>query len=418
DEDFARLNRLLSMQLASKNTVPCVQPFHSLVYPLSLQEMLGIARRYAHRARLGVALCELNFKYRAKSRSSRLRIGYVSSDFNNHPLAHLIQSLFVAHDTSKCEVFCYALSKPDGSMYRLRIEQEAEHFVDVSGMHAGEVAQLINSDNIHILIDLNGYTKGARTEIFALRPAPIQVSFMGFCGTMGADYIHYLVADNIVVPKQLRSFYQEKMLSMPHCYFLNDHRQACGELILPEVLETHGISRQRYGISEDKFVFCCFNQLYKIDPAIFMVWMRILKRVSNSVLWLLRFPTAGEANILREARAHGVREDQIIFSDVAPRDEHIMRGYLADLFLDTPACNAHTTACDILWSGTPLITMAGEKMASRVAASILGAIGLASQLVCSTFEGKCPLVHTVHTSCHDLPVLPFRRIRGACCSSG
>lgn len=348
EEDFAKLNRLITVQLSSKNTIPCVQPFHSLVYPLSLQEMHSIAKKYAHRAKMSVALCELNFKYRGKSRNARLKIGYVSSDFNNHPLAHLIQSIFTFHDRSKYEVFCYSLSRPDGSIFRHKIEADAEHFVDVSHMHSGEIAQAINHDNIHVLINLNGYTKGARTEIFALRPAPMQMAFMGFCGTMGADYIHYLVADNTVIPKELRGFYHEKVLSMPHSYFLNDHKQSCGDFIDHEALAAQGINRARYGISEDKFVFCCFNQLYKIDPDIFRVWMRILKRVNNSVLWLLKFPAAGEANLLREARAQGVREDQLIFTDIAPRAEHIMRGYLADLFLDTLACNAHTTACDIL----------------------------------------------------------------------
>eukprot|EP00981_Chlorochromonas_danica_P001352 scaffold289_cov169-Ochromonas_danica.AAC.13 len=348
DEDFLKLNRLMNVQLSTRNTVPCVQPFHSLVYPLSLQEMRDVAKKYAYRAKMSVALCELNFKYRGKSRNSRLKIGYVSSDFNNHPLAHLLQSLFGLHDRSKYEVFCYALTPSDGSIYREKIEREVEHFVDVSALHSGEAAQMINHDNVHILINLNGYTKGARTEIFALKPSPIQASFMGFCGTMGADYINYLIADSVAVPRELRPFYHEKILSMPHSYFANDHKQSCVDWVSPEVLTKHGIQRQRYGISEDKFVFCCFNQLYKIDPEIFKVWMRILKRVENSVLWLLRFPAMGEENLRREAAAQGVREDQIIFTDVAPRAEHIMRGYLADLFLDTSACNAHTTACDIL----------------------------------------------------------------------
>lgn len=163
---------------------------------------------------------------------------------------------------------------------------------------------------------------------------------------MGADFIQYLVCDPYVIPQELRTFYQEKLLYMPHSYFVNDHRQSAQELVSSEQLST--LQRSKYGISEDKFVFCNFNQLYKIDPEIFKVWMRILKRVPNSVLWLLRFPGAGEANIRKEARALGILDDQIIFSDVTSRDEHIQRGYLADLFLDTPLCNAHTTACDIL----------------------------------------------------------------------
>lgn len=163
---------------------------------------------------------------------------------------------------------------------------------------------------------------------------------------MGADYIQYLIADNSTVPQQYRSFYSEKIISMPHTYLVNDHRQSAKHLVDSEELKS--VRRSQYGISEDKFVFCNFNQMYKIDPEIFKVWARILKRVPNSVLWLLRFPAFAENNLRREARELGLRDDQIVFSDVATREEHIKRGYLADLFLDTSVSNAQTTACDIL----------------------------------------------------------------------
>ncbi len=347
DDDISKLLALIQVQLSTnKNVLPCIQPFHSFLYPFSLSEMLTIARRFASKTKLSVALCDVNFKYRAKGKGMRLRIGYVSSDFNNHPLAHLTQSIFGLHDLTKVEVFCYALTKSDGSSYRLKIEKDAEHFYDVSQLHASEIAQLIHNDHIHVLINLNGYTRGARNEVFALRPAPVQMSLLGYCGTMGADYMQYLVADNVSVPPAYRQYYSEKIIAMPHTYFVNDHRQSCGAYVDPDELKS--VTRAQYGISEDKFVFCNFNQLYKIDPDVFRVWMRILKRVSNSVLWLLRFPADAEAHLRREARELGVRDDQLVFSDVATREEHIKRGYLADLFLDTPLCNAHTTACDIL----------------------------------------------------------------------
>jgi protein O-GlcNAc transferase len=187
---------------------------------------------------------------------------------------------------------------------------------------------------------------GTYHDLLTLLVMPlVQVSFLGFCGTMGADYIDYIIADNTVIPPHSRAYYQERVIAMPHSYFVNDHRQSAKDLV---DLPTGAVTRAQYGISEDKFVFCNFNQLYKIDPATFDVWVRMLKRVPNSVLWLLRFPPVGEQFLLAEARKRGVREDQIVFSDVATRDEHIKRGYLADLFLDTPVCNAHTTACDIL----------------------------------------------------------------------
>jgi protein O-GlcNAc transferase len=315
-------------------------------------------------------------------------VGYVSSDFGNHPLSHLMQSVFGMHDRSKFEVTCYALTSSDQSVWRDKVEQEVEHFKDISLLHASDAAQLIYNDGIHVLVNLNGYTRGAKNEIFALHPAVIQVQFMGFCGTLGADYIHYMVADPLVVPQQYRQYYSEKMLYMPHSYFVNDHRQSAREVL--DDGRVSKMERAKYGISEDKFVFCNFGQLYKIDPVTFASWMSILKRVPNSVMWLLRFPPVAEQNLLAEARKLGVREDQFVFSEVAPKSEHILRGFLADLFLDTPAYNAHTTACDILWSGTPLITVQGDKMATRVAGSILHAAGL-DDLICedlATYEEK------------------------------
>lgn len=186
EADFARLTELLSIQLASTRTVPCIQPFHSLAYPLSLSEMQSIAQRYARRALMNVSLSDINFKYRAKPKSVRLKIGYVSSDFGNHPLSHLMQSVFGLHNSNKYEIYCYTLSSKDNSHWEKRIESDCEHYIDISQMHSAEAAELINSHNIHILINLNGYTKGAKNEIFALRPAPIQVRMYSFF------YFYYL----------------------------------------------------------------------------------------------------------------------------------------------------------------------------------------------------------------------------------
>lgn len=397
DEHFKRLSTDLATQLGGLIEgvndghhgpwmLPSVQPFHALAYPLSLSELQLIAQRYAQRAKHSIQLelleDSLKFTFTPKPRYSRLHIGYVSSDFGNHPLSHLMQSVFGSHDRSKFQVTCYALTPSDQSPWRHKIEADVEQFKDISTLTAGEAAQLIHSDKVHILINLNGYTRGGRNEIFALRPAPIQISYLGFCGTMGADYIDYLVADSTVIPNELKSYYTEKILSMPHSYFVNDHRQSSRQVVDKDDMPT----RSQYNISEDAFVFCNFNQVLKIDPKIFDVWMNILRRVPNAVLWLLRFPSLAEDNLLKEARIRGVKENQIIFTDVAPRDEHIKRGFLADLFLDTPLYNAHTTGCDILWSGTPIITLPGDKMASRVAASLLHASGLKELIVASYAE--------------------------------
>ena len=387
EDDLTRLSQITEMELLSSvskpSAMPSVQPFQSLIYPFSLAEMLQIARKFAARAKLNVALTDTYFIHKPKPKTARLKIGYVSSDFGNHPLSHLMQSVFGLHDRTKFDVTCYALTPPDGSACRHHIEESVETFKDISKLHSGDAAQLINNDGIHILVNLNGYTKGARNEIFALQPAPIQVAYLGFCGTMGADYIQYMVADGTVLPKEFRPYYDEKIISMPHSYFVADHKQSARDLLHGEGQNLP--TRAYYGVPEDKFVFCNFNQLYKIDPQIFDVWMRILKRIPNAVLWLLRFPAVGEENILKEARERGVRPDQIIFSDVVPREEHVKRGVLADLFLDTPLCNAHTTACDILWGGTPMLTLMGDKMAARVGASLLRAAGL-GELVTTSLE--------------------------------
>lgn len=179
----------------------------------------------------------------------------MSSDFGNHPLAHLMQSVFGMHDRSRFEVFCFAVTPDDGSIWRRKIQSEVEHFTDISALPHGDAARLISSHRIHVLINLNGYTKGARNEIFALRPAPVQVSYMGFCGTMGADYVQYIVVDESVVPKNLTQHYSEVPVYMPHCYFVNDHKQSAAECLDKRLLPT----RQRYGIPDSKFVFANFN---------------------------------------------------------------------------------------------------------------------------------------------------------------
>ena len=269
--------------------LPSVQPFHALSFPLGRNQRAlfqAIARRYAERAIASVALLDMPpFKFRVKAPTRRLHIGYVSSDFGNHPLAHLMQSVFRFHDRSKVQVTCYSLSPHDMSTYRRKIEEGVERFQDISKLTNEDAARLIHSDGVHILVNLNGYTKGARNEIFALRPAPLQCSYMGFCGTMGAAYIQYMLADPTVVPRDIehQAFYDEKMVYLPHSYFVCDHRQSNRYVLNMEDPEKK--ERSDYGVPEDKFIFCNFNQLYKIDPEIFDVWCSILKRVSFSDLF-------------------------------------------------------------------------------------------------------------------------------------
>ncbi|CAM8896131.1 unnamed protein product [Rhodiola kirilowii] len=385
---FNEVEGILRMQI-KMSVLPSVQPFHAFAYPLDPQLALDISRKYASYCSMVASRYSLQpFKYPAPlpikcpSRTGRLRVGYVSSDFGNHPLSHLMGSVFGMHNRNDVEVFCYALSPNDGTEWRLRTQSEAEHFVDVSSMTSDMIARMINDDRIHILVNLNGYTKGARNEIFAMQPAPIQISYMGFPGTTGASYIHYLVTDEFVSPLKFESMYSEKLVHLPHCYFVNDYKQKNREVLDLKCQPT----RSDYGLPENKFLFACFNQLYKMDPGIFNTWCNILKRVPNSAMWLLRFPAAGEMRLRAYAASQGVNPDQIIFTDVAIKNEHIKRSSLADLCLDTPLCNAHTTGTDVIWAGLPMITLPLEKMASRVAGSLCLATGVGEEMIVSSMK--------------------------------
>ncbi|KAL3178101.1 hypothetical protein MRX96_038630 [Rhipicephalus microplus] len=418
-----RMKKLVAIvaEQLEKNRLPSVHPHHSMLAP------------YQH----------------PRQRQGRLRIGYVSSDFGNHPTSHLMQSVPGFHDKTRVEVFCYALSPDDGTSFRSKIATEAEHFIDLSQIPCnGKAADRIHADGIHILVNMNGYTKGARNEIFALRPAPVQAMWLGYPGTSGAPFMDYLVTDRITSPPHLTSQYSEKLAYMPHTFFVGDHRNMFPHLMERAIIESresrlkgngevpdnvsivnatdlspiidktevkkirevaaaeqgervevvktvielpttvqamissgqvqaqvngvlvhNGLAstqvntraatgeeaprailvtcRQQYGLPEDAVVYCNFNQLYKLDPATLRMW------------------------------AEGLTQPgRIIFSNVAAKEEHVRRGQLADVCLDTPLCNGHTTGMDVLWAGTPVVTWPGETLASRVAASQLHCLGV------------------------------------------
>lgn len=371
------------------HVVPSVQPFHALIWPLEPEKFLAITKVFAARAEATVASLPRPAHAWAYPRPPqvRLRVGYVSSDFCNHPFSHLTQSIYGMHyGGAIVECFCYALTPTDGSIWRNRIESECEpgHFRDISDLSVADSASAIAADGIHVLVNCNGYTKGARSELFALRPAPVQVAFMGFPGSLGAPYIDYFLTDKVSSPPELADrMHSEKLLYLPHTYFVNDHKQTSSPG--PDAFPCSPLTRSCYGLPDDCFLFCSCNQLYKLDPRTMDSWVRILKRVPNSRLWLLRFPAAAEDNVLAEARARGLGDGRIIFTDCASKEEHVARCGLADLFLDSPTCNAHTGGTDALWSGLPVLTKPGNLLASRVAASLLTAAGL-PELIAPTMD--------------------------------
>jgi len=483
-----RMKKIVSIvaDQLDKNRLPSVHPHHSMLYPLSHHFRKAIAGRHAQ---LCLEKIQVLHKppYRFSSNvapDGRLRIGYVSSDFGNHPTSHLMQSIPGVHNRARVEIFCYSLSPDDGTTFRQKVSREAEHFIDLSAIQCnGKAADRIYQDGIHVLVNMNGYTKGARNEIFALRPAPIQAMWLGYPGTSGASFMDYIITDAQTSPVHLADQYSEKLAFLPNTFFIGDHMrmfphlkeriimadagnqqgnvqdnvavinavdidplkdvanmtqitmegkhkdeavkanvtvaelattQGINSMILNGQLQTsvNGVNiqnglatqinakaatgeeipdqimvttRQQYGLPDDAVVFCNFNQLYKIDPSTLKMWVNILNRVPNSVMWLLRFPQVGETNIHVAAQQMGLKNSKLIFSNVAAKEEHVRRGQLADVCLDTPLCNGHTTGMDVLWAGTPMVTLPGETLASRVASSQLCTLDL-EELVAKSRE--------------------------------
>ncbi|KIX01852.1 uncharacterized protein Z518_09579 [Rhinocladiella mackenziei CBS 650.93] len=403
----------------SPPSAPTVLPFHTFTAPLSAKQVRQISQRNA----LRISVCTLRSAWLPATvfpppspPNPCLNVGYVSSDFNNHPLAHLMQSVFGLHDPSRVRAICYATTASDGSVHRQQIEREAPVFYDASAWSVERLVHQIVKDNVHILVNLNGYTRGARNEVFAARPAPIHMSFMGFAGTLGAEWCDYVFADTISVPPntlapwrrnvdiedRLRPdslvegaedwVYSENVIFARHSFFCVDHKQSApdseqGPPNLKDPASREAAWEQEQAkrwklrkelfptLSDSAVILGNFNQLYKIDPATFDMYLQILQMVPNAILWLLRFPDLGEQNLLRYARDWTNPEvaSRVVFTDVAAKGAHITRASVVDLFLDTPECNAHTTAADVVWSGTPIVTWGKwkYKMCSRMAGSIV-----------------------------------------------
>lgn len=304
---------------------------------------------------------------RTARRDGPIRIGYFSADFHNHATVWLIQRVLERHDRDAFDINLYSFGGKDGGEITARLAGASTSYRDVHRLSDVEIARLARKDGLDIAVDLKGYTKSARPDIFACRAAPVQINYLGFPGTMGAPFIDYLLADEILVPDSHAAFYSEKIIHLPHSYQPTDETRV--------VPATAG-SRSDHGLPEQGFVFAAFNATYKIQPREFAVWMRLLSAVEGSVLWLFRSNDTAEANLKKAAAGHGVDPARLVFAPPLPHLLHLGRHRHADLFLDTFAYNAHTTASDALWAGLPLVTRIGEQFAARVAASILTAAGL------------------------------------------
>jgi protein O-GlcNAc transferase len=299
-------------------------------------------------------------------RHEKIRLGYFSADFRTHPVALLAAEMFEAHDRSRFELTGFALGPDSRDPLRTRIEAAFDRFLPVDTLSDHRIATLAREHEIDIAIDLGGYTRDSRSGIFALRAAPIQVSYLGYLGTMGADFIDYLIADPVLVPPQSRRHYSEKIAYLPS-YQVNDSKRP---------LPAEALTRAELGLPAEGFVFCCFNNSYKITPDTFDGWMRILAAVPGSVLFLLGSSTAAERNLRGEAAARGVAPERLVFGRSLPLEQYLARFRAADLFLDTLPYNAGTTASDALWAGLPVLTVPGQAFAARMGASVLTAAGL------------------------------------------
>ena len=361
-----------------------ISPFAFLSMPqTTAQEQKQCANnwlknRYSSAFKQGKALA---FKHQTNQQAQhkKLRIGYLSADFRLHPLVSLISELIELHDRSAFEIYAYSYGVNDQTLERKRLEAAFDHFVDIRALSTADAARKINQDEIDILVDLTGFTQTSRSQIVTLRPAPINVNWLGFPGTMGdlegEPLFDYILSDGFITPPTEASAYSEKLALLPHTYQPNDTKRPIGKT------KTH----MEYGLPEHGFVFCCFNQTFKILPEVFDCWMRLLKQVPNSVLWLLECNQWAKANLIREAEARGINKERLIFAPRVEMAEHMARQCCADLFLDTLPYNAHTTTSDALWMGLPVLTCAGDTFASRVAGSLLKAAYL-EELITDSLE--------------------------------
>jgi predicted O-linked N-acetylglucosamine transferase (SPINDLY family) len=372
DADVARLEQVLATTPAGMARLSSA--FSLLSLPIDPALQLAAARGESLAAMVGARelppLSVAERAARADTDAHRPRIGMLSYDFHEHPVAQLLVEMIERIDRRRFEVRLYSTGRDDGSAIRQRLIAAADAFVDLRGTSDAQAADRIRADGIDILIDLQGHTRGHRNAVLARRPAPLQVAYLGYPGSTGAPYIDYLVGDPLVTPVQLAHLYSEKLAQMPVTFQPNGRWRPIPDATAP-------MSRADAGLPEDGFVLCAFNHTYKILPEAFDTWCSVMREVPDSVLWLKETNGQLHDNVRREAEARGVSGERIVFAKAVSYAEHFARLALADLFVDTWPYNAHTTAADALWAGVPVVTLYGNGFASRVAASVLNAAGLA-----------------------------------------
>jgi predicted O-linked N-acetylglucosamine transferase (SPINDLY family) len=359
DEDCLQLNAAVAAGL------PATVPLALLATPSSSADQFKCAKIYT--ADRCLALHAPLWRGEGYSHQ-RIRVAYLSADLRNHPVAVLTAGLFERHDRSRFETIAISFGSNAPDQMRERLRTSFDQFLDVEIKNDREIAELVRDLEIDIAVDLGGFTENARSSVFALRPAPVQVNYLGYAGTLGQNYWDYIIADRFVIPEECHENFAEKVVYLPDSYMANDASRK---------ISAHTPSRIDAGLPDDGFVFCCFNNNFKITPNVFDIWMRLLREVAGSVLWLSAANPSVASNLRREAEKRGISAERLIFAPKTQLNEdHLARLCLAGLFLDTVYYNAHATTSDALWAGLPMVTCAGATFASRVAGSLLNAIGL------------------------------------------
>jgi len=309
----------------------------------------------------------LPLREKPSQKPKRIRLGYFSADFHNHATMYLMSQVFALHDKFQFEILAYSYGPDQQDNMRQQLVNNVDVFHDVRNQSDMQIVELARADALDIAIDLKGYTKFTRLGPFAFGLAPIQINYLGYPGTLGTDFIDYIIADSVLIPDDQRQHYSEQMIYLPHTYQPTDNMR---------YISNKRFTRKQMGLPDNGFVFCCFNNNYKISPSEFGIWMRLLSKVEGSVLWLLKSNNWAEQNLRKEAQARGIDPNRLVFAEKISQAEHLARQTLADLFLDTFNYNAHTTASDALWAGLPVVTKMGQGFAARVAGSLLTAVGL------------------------------------------
>lgn len=369
---FKKMKKISDKSLKLKK-ITAETPFVSVCTSENPKRNFEIAKCWAKQDKDIVSEYKFNPKYTKKDKNEPIRIGYLSYDFHDHATMHLLMGVLRNHNKDKFKIYAYSYGISSDKFYRNMAQKYVDTFRDIRFTLDLKAAEIINKDGIDILVDLKGHTSGTRLGILALKPAPVSVTWLGFPGTSGANYINYILTDKIVTPPSESKYYSEEIIYLPDCYQPTDNEQEISQRVF---------TRAHFGLSGDpnQIIISSFNQPRKIDSICFDSWMRILKRVPNSTLWLFTDSEVAKENLIDEAKKRGIDSNRLIFTSTLPKEEHLKRIQLSDIALDTFTYNGHTTTSDCLWAGVPVVTLKGKHFASRVSASLLTSIGM-SELI-------------------------------------